>query len=190
MPDLKFNIRALEMWEQISEHVVFRNKSVIDLGCGYGDLLVYAWQGGGAFSITGVDHDKDNLSICLEKFECFLDNPRYSLIKEDLDFWSPPSGEEFDIAICTSVLPYLMNPHWLLKWMSSNVDISIIECQYEGDGPGMISGDKHMHAWLSRYWGSVKEIGYTVVGYRNAKRTIWLCKNERRIDDLQKRQAV
>lgn len=167
------NRRFPSQWEIIKNNVDFTNKKVIDLGCGYGDILYKCYQKNA--DCIGIEYDKNvfnhltdrmlNLPILLKKFN--LD-----------DIHNKLSTTLFDVGICFSVLPYIDNPDDVLEWMQLHCDVSLIECQYDKDGPGIssIKNDNDMECWLLKFWESVKKIGETKVNGRNISRSIWKCK--------------
>lgn len=175
------NTRAAQQWEIISRAVDFRGKRVIDLGCGYGDL-VYRAMTADAEYVRGVDKD---LSPIPER-QLWDDERtlRASFELIDLDEFvaggwgfTPP----FDVAVCMSVLPYLRDLRAALGWMAARFPTSIIECQYWGDGPGpaFIRSDDDMRELLRRSWAYVEMLGGTFVKDRGAIRSIWLCEDQR-----------
>jgi len=162
------NLRSPEQWHIISEHYDFKDKSVIDLGCGWCDLLVSA-KNAGASDCIGIDKERH-----------FYDVRGVSVIATDLEKWVDSIGcanATYDVALCFSVLPYLNDPGGVLEWMEQHAQVSFIECQYKDDGPGFtyLKSDDDMRDWLELRWPSVKPIGHTIVKDRNKKRTIWMC---------------
>jgi hypothetical protein len=165
------NQRSPRQWEIISSHIDFKDKSVIDLGCGWCDLLNFANKAD-ALACVGVDKEKHFYAVKGVKF-----------IQADLEKWIDfqnhvYSGATYDIALCFSVLPYLENMYSVLEWMYEHADVSFIECQYKDDGPGpdWLKDDNDMLAVLRFHdWDSIKPIGHTLVKGRNKKRTIWMC---------------
>lgn len=180
MTELKFNMRSATMFDHISRHVDFWGKSVIDLGCGYGDILLYA-AGEGATHITGVDVDSEMISMCVQKFaKQVIHNPQYSFVRANLNWIDEIYlNDYFDVAICTSVIPYLDTDSIdrVINWMVDHSDVSIVEAQYVGDGPGIFEDGARLKRFLEQYFSNVEHIGYTKVENRNAQRDIWLCKN-------------
>lgn len=175
------NKRATEMWQYINENVEFQDMTVLDLGSGYGDLMRYALDAGAIF-VVGVEHDYVTAAYAdsmLHTHGVSTDN--YAVMVEDIDRLvrtNDPSFHGFDIVICNSVLPYLDQPNAVLKWMQKNSNVAIIECQYNGDGPGPegISNDEDMESVLKYAgWKHAKKIGWTDVMIRPAKRSIWKC---------------
>lgn len=170
------NIRSPEQWDIIYDHVYFQGKTVIDLGCGKGDIVFRAFDAGA--NIYGVDLDAKNIEYILSV------SPHVKVVMNDIEtmmrdldyvgMWDP-----VNIIICFSVLPYLKQPGDVLKWINDHSDIALIECQYAGDGPGLdfLSGNDDMKEWLLQVGGfkEVDVIGHTLVEGRNKKRFIWRC---------------
>lgn len=164
------NTRAPEQWRIISQHVNFEDKTVLDLGCGCGDLMYRAWKAG-----ASEIHGADNNSKIIVAFP--LDFHTYQI---DIDkmVGDNISTYSFDIIVCFSVLPYLDNPAATLRWIRDHSTQALIECQLAGDGPGFdwLKSPQDMRRWLDSIgWQSVERIGETVVKDRGTKRGIWLC---------------
>jgi len=162
------NKRFKNQWQSISWNVSFKNKSVLDLGCGYGDMLLAVVEAG-ASKVTGVDNNEDVLRITKERIE----GSKIKLMHSNIDKIVVP--HPYDIIVCFSVLPYLDDQNKTLDWISDHCDTSLIEVQYEGDGPGTIKNDDEMKNLLEQYFKQIKSIGKTLVDYRQKYRTIWMC---------------
>jgi SAM-dependent methyltransferase len=180
IPDLH-NTRAEEMWSHIEKSVDFANKTVLDVGCGYADFMVRAWQAG-ARAVFGIDNSSIVLSDArIRTLPLVREGAGIFFMQKDAEHWSDRWPGYHDIVICTSVLPYMLDPNKLLKNIQRDSGIAIIECQYAGDGPGFdnISNDEDMRKWLSKFeWSSVDKIGSSVLKSRNRTRSIWRCINE------------
>jgi SAM-dependent methyltransferase len=175
------NTRAPEQWRIISKHVDFEGKTVLDLGCGYGDLLWRAWAAGCVDSI-GIDHNPELVLELLEREITLAGNVGFSCISIECAIAGGVlDGSVFgkwDTTICFSVLPYLANPTATLRWIREHSTQALIECQLAGDGPGFdwLESPQDMRRWLDSIgWKSVERIGETVIKDRGAKRGIWLC---------------
>ncbi len=180
----RINLRAEAMWEHISAHVNFQNKYVIDIGAGHCDLAMMAVDAG-AHTVVCVEKVEQVYESSLERLEFGTYSLNINLIHADAEKllygWLSPL--ETDIAICTSVLPYLKNPEMMLGWMSGHAKTSIIEMQYVGDGPGDklgIENDSMMEEWLSAFWHSIEKIGETKIGIRPGTRSIWACRRQKK----------
>ncbi len=167
------NTRAEEMWRSISQNVDFRNKNVVDLGCGHGDMLWRVYIAG-ASMVTGLDeeplkaihHDGINLYFHQGDIEDIIRNP-----KKDLNILNN------DIAICFSVLPYLDDIPATIQWMSENFDLCLIEAQYDPEpfNVGVVSDVGMAQLLLNNGFSDVEPIGKSYVDYRDVWRTIWKC---------------
>jgi hypothetical protein len=172
------NQRAPEQWRIISERVDFEDKTVLDLGCGYKDILWRAWQDG-ARSVLGIEQNQSIRQIN-EKVEMARD-VNFSAYFTDIDDYTAAGKRkkwQYDIAICFSVLPYLDNPTATLHWIHEHSTQALVECQLYGDGPGpeFLKSPMDMRQWLDSIgWKSIERIGETMIKGREAKRGIWLC---------------
>lgn len=162
------NTRAAFQWAIIVQHVDFKDKFVVDLGCGYGDILRQTWKAGAKLAI-GYDNDPKIIA-------------RHTVAKQllfvecDIETLSNYNSE-VDIAICFSVLPYLKAPKLMLRWMAEHAKQSLIECQLAGDGPGcsFLKSNTDLEQWLAKYFTTVELLGATTVIDRDCQRGIWLC---------------
>lgn len=196
------NRRAEKMWSYIRPAIakyttmpgmkesdpLFAGWRFVDLGSGYGDFTVRL-LGDGAASVLAVDNNHDNLRVVRERVSDMgmRASSRCRLVYGDLNskafhvgLFDPPGHTGFhkpEIAICTSVLPYLKFPGDLLYMMAETCGLSIIECQYANDGPGFswIKDDTDMKRFLLNYFPVVRAIGATELDIRAATRTIWAC---------------
>ena len=139
------NIRADEMWDYISKSYDFRGKEVVDFGCGYGDSCINALISG-ASNVIGIDNNPEMIAICGEKLSRTIKAREGKVLFECLEIDNivdDYSGDQLpvvmDVALCFSVLPYLLFPSSLLEIMAKYFRVSFIECQYHGDGPGLLS---------------------------------------------------
>jgi SAM-dependent methyltransferase len=170
------NTRSPAQWEIISRHIDFADKTVIDLGCGYGDLL-FRIADAGAEIVIGVEND---FSIYQKLQKRSRGWPEIVVSPAHIyDVLPDVSG--YDVAICFSVLPYLERWYYVLRWMRRFSKVALIEVQYQGDGPGRtwparIRDDYQMRILLELLWDDVSPIGKTHVEGRGVDRTIWLCK--------------
>ena len=164
LPEL-YNTRAENMWGQITEHVDFANKTVLDVGCGRGDLMMRAWTWG-ARVVYGIDNSKIELQEArLRSWDMVKEGAKLYFMEKNIEHWSERWPGYHDIVLCTSVLPYIVDPDRLLLNIHRDSDTAIIECQYAGDGPGLeyIKNDTDMKEWLSKFdWFSVKKIGHVI----------------------------
>jgi len=184
------NTRAPQQWEIISKHVDFEGKTVLDLGCGYGDILLICFQSGA--KCVGIENNFLVFQEAITKIPVV--NSDILLLHWDISDWiNNNSARNHDVIICFSVLPYLDNPYAVLEWIKAHSEIALIEIQLFGDGPGSnnwLKGqindnpevtylvDKEDTYTLLRTigWKHIYDIGGTTVKKdRDYERTIWLC---------------
>ncbi len=175
-----YNIRAIGIWTPISRFVDFRGRSVVDLGCGSGDFL-RRYHIAGAYDVTGIDRQTgvSTVEINVKSSKLNVKNMgTIRTIKDDLNLMK--SEWKADIGVCLSVLPYLEEPRNFTYWMAEQFGVSIIECQYKGDGPGFdfIKDSDDMKRWLLSAFGYATLIGKTYLPPRNLYRDIWMCEND------------
>jgi SAM-dependent methyltransferase len=180
IPEL-YNTRAEEIWDVISKRIVFDGKTVLDVGCGRADLMARIWCAG-ARVVYGIDNSPIELREArLRTLYMVKEGAAIYFLHKNLEHWSDKWPGRHDIIICTSVLPYTIDPDRILQRIQKDCDVAIIECQYAGDGPGFddIQNDDQMRKWLTDYdWSSVEKIGKSKVVSRNTTRTIWKCTNK------------
>lgn len=171
---MAYNVRSPQQWEIISKQVDFEGKTVLDLGCGKGDILCRAFEVGAV--VFGVDKDGKNIEYIEEihpEISGIMQGDVSYLLSLNLDVGIVA------IAICFSVLPYLQNPGAVLKWINDHSVIAFIECQYAGDGPGLafLIDNEAMKDWLlvAGQFKKVENIGHTLIEGRNKRRYIWMC---------------
>lgn len=167
MPEIVHNTRSPEQWQIISKYIYFNGKTVLDLGCGYGDILAFCREAGAI--VTGLERDM------MVVVSAQRQHPGLNIRQGLAEFM--PFGP-FDVIICFSVLPYLAVPFDVLKDIWRNCKQALIECQYAGDGPGFawLQNDDDMRRWLAEAgWQKIEAIGRTFVEGRDKFRTIWLC---------------
>lgn len=173
-----YNQRADKMWNIISVSYDFEGKSVIDLGCGHGDMMLRAYQAG-ASKVIGVENNEETYWLTREKVKAYDD---ISMVLWDIENISGDYRKDkvyhSDVIFCFSVLPYLNSPSKILSWIKGHCEVAFLEVQYAGDGPGFkhITDDLDMHDWLRDIgWKNIEAIGRTHTRIRPAWRTIWRC---------------
>lgn len=168
------NDRFPEQWEIIKGEIDVKGKVVLDLGCGYGDM-VGAMIDAGALYVTGVERDANIGQIAVNNTD--RDFIFYSPIENRSieEFTSRYSGSHWNIIVCFSVLPYIQDQGGLLEWIAGHCETALLEIQLKGDGPGIIESHDQLQAVLEIYFNEVEPIGKTLVPYRNMYRTIWKC---------------
>ena len=178
------NERAPLIWEAIHKNINLKERVVVDLGCGKGDLCNYALKDK-ASRVIGVDNDQGELDIARKK--CQYNIGLLRLLNLDLEdhfnvimhLWDivPDYLVErsmIDVGICTSVLPYMNDPVCTLRNYMGVFRVMFVEMQYYGDGPGieLIKNDADMNRVM--FDGNGIPIGRTFINGRDKYRTIWM----------------
>ena len=96
----KKTIRDIEF---IAKHISTKNSSVLDIGCGTGNLSLKFLKYG--FSVTGVDISKEMLDILRSKTK----NRSLKLVENDVDSFISKCKEKYDVISFSSVLHHLPN---------------------------------------------------------------------------------
>lgn len=173
-PDI--NTRAVAMWDIISKSDIdFTNKSVVDFGCGHGEMLWRIGQAGAEYAL-GIDRI---FSFNLMDVVSACENVHYTDVHHIKAHYDSDLNmkREFDIAICFSVLPYLHHES-MLKWMSPRFETCLIEAQYLPEPYNVdVFNDSEMENLLkSCGFSDNRVIGKTYVDIRDVWRSIWICK--------------
>ena len=165
------NVRSPKQWEALSAVMGFSGKRVLDVGCGHGDLLVFAKRAGA--TVTGVDSNIEVARLARER----------GLIVACVDIcqYLDRYREHYDIAFCFSVLPYV-DADAVLHRLSRVADTVFIEAQLCGDGPGTFYNEEELRGTLLEYWDSVERIGETKVEIRDTIRAIWMCERGKEME--------
>ncbi|GAH13988.1 unnamed protein product, partial [marine sediment metagenome] len=161
------NSRSGVMFQAIRKNINLVGADVLDLGCGYGDLVVFSLSNG-ARHATIVDKDVKAVLTAEQKIaQRAPEGITWESLLLDIDDRSQLAAlKYYHVAFCTSVLPYLTNKDMVLSFLAARAETSVIEMQYYGDGPGpaSIRDDTGMKSWLMTYWESVEKIGHSYTG--------------------------
>ncbi|MBU0572111.1 class I SAM-dependent methyltransferase [Patescibacteria group bacterium] len=87
---------AKQRYEQIVADIDFNNKSILDVGCGFGDIVPYVANKSDIFSYKEIDFVPEFISEAKKKY------PKYTFLVGD--YFKQPLEEEFDIIICCGAL--------------------------------------------------------------------------------------
>jgi SAM-dependent methyltransferase len=160
------NTRSPAQWAVLDAVMDFKGKYVLDAGCGYGDLISFAQDAGA--TVLGVEHNKEIASVARES--------GVDVVCKDINIFMESLRTHCDIAFCFSVLPYVPVPS-TLRNLSEIADVTFIEAQLYGDGPGNFGSEDDLRETLLQYWNTVTRIGETEVKIRNTIRAIWMCEH-------------
>lgn len=110
----KEGLTAAGEWETLKGILPdFKNKHVLDLGCGYGWHCIYAMEQGSA-SVVGVDISKKMLEVAKSKTQ--FEQVKYSCSAiEDIAF----AAESFDLVLSSLALHYVADFDVVLKKIHS-----------------------------------------------------------------------
>jgi len=178
-PEKAHNSRFPRMWDYIKPHIDADLRFCADLGCGRGDM-VWAMHYAGASVSYGFDAVPP-FDVYPKNYTSPLNGGIVSFKQLDIDEIGRTGYVDFSYVSCFSVLPYLKHPDATLKWMYNHSIVSLIECQYAGDGPGYehIKTSDDMETWLKSIgWETVEKLGHTKIRDRDAKRDIWYCSKD------------
>lgn len=101
----------LEKWIKTREEVVAelipkKTQDLLDLGCGEGNLLIYA-QKKYRYAI-GTDLLESRLNIAKRKTQALKNKCEFKIV--DLDQKLPFQESQFDVVTCVSVIEYVLDP--------------------------------------------------------------------------------
>lgn len=171
LPEL-INTRAEKQWEILAEAVDFYDKFVVDIGCGYGDLMARA-EAAGASSVEGYDVNLNVVDFANRRFQ--QAGLRCRAVRLDVDKDLDAFGGMWDIGICFSLIPYLKNHGDLLWWLRAHCETVFLEIQEKGDGPGLWT-KYEIYKQLEMYFPEVTLLGHTIaVKDQEYERAIWMC---------------
>jgi ubiquinone/menaquinone biosynthesis C-methylase UbiE len=165
---LPVNERAVQMIDMAEKYLGPIRAKAVDLGCGYGDITLGLHQR----KVIGVGYliDRD-VAVARQKIRGY---PSLICVQADIENLVYHAVE---LAICTSVLPYLKDPWRFMGEISRVTHRMLVECQYHGDGPGFadIESDRDMEKRLLTFYKQAHPVVRTHVQNRGAYRTLWLC---------------
>lgn len=165
----------------IEEHIDFKNKSILDIGCNSGEMLFYLHDHGIKYGV-GIDFDSYKINMCnLMKKYNNIDNMNFFVIdlqKEDLETiinFLPKEDNKVDIAFLFAICQEWIYPCTkLIDFIYNISDTLVIE----------INGDENkkqeLVEYLNNLYGSVIEI---------TNKSICDDCNERRLFIAQKKES-
>lgn len=106
-------------FEELSESLELNGSSVLDIGCGTGDLLTYLISKNIQCNYTGIDHIKDFVQFAGETFK---EQGNASFLLGD--FWTADLGK-YDYVIASGALNYRhTDPHFIYKMIAHLFSLS------------------------------------------------------------------
>ena len=109
-------VETSEFFKRLGNNVCFKNKTVLDFGCGLGSTCFYmAFKG--AKKVVGTDIDVDRISFAK------LKTAEYENIAKQLEFelCSNMSKEKFDIVLSKDCFEHYANPKALMRLLRSHL---------------------------------------------------------------------
>jgi SAM-dependent methyltransferase len=158
------NTRSPAQWAAMRDALDWKGKWVLDVGCGYGDLLLFAREAGA--HVFGVDHNEEVVKAATGR--------GLPVVCADINEYME-RGEYGHVVFCFSVLPYNDCDRTLAN-LAKIADVAFIEVQLLGDGPGYFASEDQLRETLEGYWDDVTRVGETQVQIRNTIRAIWMCR--------------
>ncbi len=87
---------AARRYKELVKDINFSNKSVLDIGCGFGDIIPFISNESDLFKYTGIDFTKDLIEEAEKRY------PDFRFVNGD--YFKNPPKEKFDIIICSGAL--------------------------------------------------------------------------------------
>lgn len=81
----------------LSQIIDLNNKSILDVGCGFGDLYDYLKDRYQNFTYTGIDIVHENIEVAKQKY------PNIEFIEADFNSYN---GEKFDVVLASGALSF------------------------------------------------------------------------------------
>ena len=114
---------AVERYRQIVADVDFESRSVLDVGCGFGDIIPYISAKTQSFEYTGIDMVPEFVDLAQQRY------PDYSF--QVGTYFESPLEQQFDIVLCCGALNSNMdNPieyrKQAIATMFSHADVAVV----------------------------------------------------------------
>ena len=106
-----FNYGSIEnkkFWKRLKGRPNFKNKSILDFGCGYGSLCVDIAKSG-ASSVTGIDLSKKLLNFARENLNTNYNTCSEKIIFEEKDLLKDKFNKKFDIIVTKDTFEHSLN---------------------------------------------------------------------------------
>lgn len=92
----KSELAAARRYEQIVTDLDFNDKTILDVGCGFGDIIPFIESKSNNFDYTGIDITSEFIAAAKQKF------PKYNFL--NADYFGNPIKKKFDIVISSGAL--------------------------------------------------------------------------------------
>ena len=97
------------------------NATVLDIGCGYGEIS--GLLGRTCKSITGIDQDPDKVRIAIERYS----NSTVKFVCGDAMDFLNVNQKHYDVLVCSHILEHLDDPYRMLANFKAYFDFIYIE---------------------------------------------------------------
>ena len=176
--------RIIRRWLAIRESLgtaSLEGKSLMDFGCHEGYMAALAHADGA--NTIGWDN---NQVTCIKARDRWVELPKtegqfpFTIVNYDLDYFRRREVGAYDIALCLSTYPYLIQnigeekARLFLAKIVSTFDVLFFEAQSSGDGPGpSFWGDQAAVGHYLTVFGNVEQVCRLTIAGRNAERITW-----------------
>ena len=130
-----FNFQSIEntkFWKRLGDKPNFKEKSVLDFGCGHGALSIEAAELG-AKEVTGIDLEDEPLDFANKNLEKNYTKLKKNVEFKKLDILKEKSSKKFDIIISKDTFEHTVNLDKVLKKMYALLHVG--GRAYVGFGP-------------------------------------------------------
>ena len=105
-------IRETEEFKEVLKLARWKNKEILDVGCGTGKLAYLISKKGG--NVKGVEYSKSAIEVAKRKYQ----NPN---LKYELIDVSKKNLGKYDVIISVGTLEHMDNPYFMLKKLKNNL---------------------------------------------------------------------
>tara|TARA_Y100000768_G_scaffold376987_1_gene349688 strand:+ start:1071 stop:1811 length:741 start_codon:yes stop_codon:yes gene_type:complete len=102
------NIENKKFWKRLKERPDFKNKSILDFGCGHGSLCIDIAKSG-ANSVTGIDINKKLLKFATENLNTNYSDVSKKIKFEEKDLLKDNFNKKFDIIVTKDTFEHSLN---------------------------------------------------------------------------------
>lgn len=173
--------RWLAMRDTFGVGHTMEGKSLMDFGCHEGYMVALAAADGA----SAMGWDKDQI-VCANARTRWAELPisekqfPLTFLQHDLDYFRRHDTKSYDIALCLSTYPYLIQDHGeekarlFLAKVVSTFGVLFFEAQSSGDGPGPdFWKDQAAVGEYLTVFGNVEEVCRLAIAGRDAERVTW-----------------